>query len=70
MVIEIGDIVTCREKVEMVTAIYPRLKEGDIGIVVDASPEFSDYKVYGVVINGNTYYLFADEIEKIEPKED
>jgi hypothetical protein len=54
----------------MVTAIYPRLKAGDIGIVIDASPEFSDYKVYGIVINGNTYYLFADEIEKIEPKED
>jgi len=66
MVIEIGDVIACRKKVESISSLYPHLKEGDIGIVIDTAPEFNNLKVYGVVISGQTYYLFQDEIEKIE----
>jgi len=37
-----------------------------IGIVVAQSAEFNHVRIYGVAIEGHIYYLFEDEIKKLE----
>jgi ribosomal protein L24 len=61
-----GDIVVLLSKVEKITAIIGRLKAGMIGVVVETNPKFNRVQVYGVLINGEVYYLFEDECEKVE----
>ena len=61
-----GDIVILLPKVEKITAIIDRLKAGMIGVVVETNPKFNNVQVYGVLINGEVYYLFEDECEKVE----
>ena len=61
-----GDIVVLLSKVEKITAIIGRLKAGMIGVVVETNPKFNRVQVYGVLINGEVYYLFEDECEKVK----
>jgi ATP-dependent exoDNAse (exonuclease V) alpha subunit len=61
-----GDLVVTLPKVEKVRSIMGRLVEGLIGVVVETSPRFDDLNVYGVLIDGEMYYLFEDEISKME----
>ena len=66
MEIKEGDLVVTLPKVEKVRSIMGRLVEGLIGVVVETSPRFDDLNVYGVLIDGEMYYLFEDEISKME----
>jgi hypothetical protein len=61
-----GDLVVTLDKVENIKAIIGELKGGEIGVITETGPEFDTISVYGVVINEKMYYLFADEIEKLE----
>tara|TARA_R110000824_G_scaffold67875_2_gene175788 strand:- start:10 stop:219 length:210 start_codon:yes stop_codon:yes gene_type:complete len=64
--LEKGDIVITLPKVEKIQAIIGELGAGMIGIVVDRSAKFNHIRVYGVAIEGQIYYLFEDEIKKLE----
>tara|TARA_Y100001963_G_C6396285_1_gene272078 strand:+ start:54 stop:266 length:213 start_codon:yes stop_codon:yes gene_type:complete len=61
-----GDLVITLPKIGKVSAILGDLEEGLIGVIVETEPRFDNQKVYGVAINGRIYYLFEDEIEKLE----
>ena len=61
-----GDLVVTLAKVETIRAGSTELKEGLIGVVCELSPNFNDVRVYEVTIEGQTYYLFEDEIKKLE----
>ena len=63
-----GDLVITLDKVEKIRAIIDEIKGGMIGVVVDDGAKFDNTSVYGVSINGRIYYLFEDEIEKLEEK--
>lgn len=63
-----GDLVVTLPKVESIRAGSKELKEGLIGVVSGLSPNFNDVRVYEVTIEGQTYYLFEDEIERMEEK--
>ena len=62
-----GDLVITLKKVESINAVVD-LKEGMTGVITSATSEFDKTRVYGVLINGREYYLFEDEIEKLEEK--
>tara|TARA_Y100001937_G_scaffold80317_1_gene108816 strand:- start:1384 stop:1593 length:210 start_codon:yes stop_codon:yes gene_type:complete len=64
--LEEGDIIVTLPKVERIQAIIGRLERGMIGVVVETNPRFNNVQVYGVLVNGEIYYLFADEIQKVE----
>ena len=66
--LEEGDIIVTLPKVERIQAIIGRLERGMIGVVVETNPRFNNVQVYGVLVNGEVYYLFADEIQKVEEK--
>ena len=66
MEINEGDLVITLPKVERIKSIIGKIKSGMIGVVVEADSRFNRVKVYGVAINGVVYYLFEDEIEKLE----
>ena len=61
-----GDLVKTLPKVDKVKAILGKLGPDRIGVVVATSPRFNHVPVYGVLIDGEVYYLFEDEIEKLE----
>tara|TARA_R100000008_G_C3511257_1_gene128935 strand:- start:65 stop:274 length:210 start_codon:yes stop_codon:yes gene_type:complete len=61
-----GDIVITLPRVERITAVIGKLERGMIGVVVETNPKFNSVQVYGVLINGEVYYLFEDECEKVE----
>ena len=61
-----GDLVITLVKVENIQAVIGELKEGMVGVVSYSEPKFNKQRVYGVVINGKLYYLFEDEIKKLE----
>ncbi len=61
-----GDLVITLDKVEKIRAIIDEIKGGMIGVIVDDGAKFDNTSVYGVAINGRIYYLFEDEIEKLE----
>jgi hypothetical protein len=63
-----GDLVVTLKKVERIRAIVGQLKEGEIGVISETSAHFDRMNVYGVAIKGRIYYLFEDEIEKLEEK--
>ena len=63
-----GDLVVILPKVEKIRAVLGILEAGMIGVIVDHSAKFNDAIVYGVMIDGSLYYLFEDEIEKLEEK--
>ena len=66
MELEKGDLVITLPKVEKIKAILGKIKAGMIGVVVETSPRFDQISVYGISIDGIVYYLFEDEIEKLE----
>ncbi len=68
MELEKGDLVITLPKVERIKAVLGKIKSGMIGVIVETSPRFDRIKVYGVSIDGVVYYLFEDEIEKLEDK--
>jgi len=61
-----GDIIITLPRVERITAVMGKLKRGMVGVVVETNPRFNNVQVYGVLINGEVYYLFEDECEKVE----
>jgi len=61
-----GDLVVTLAKVEKIQAVVGELSEGMIGVISESEPQFDKQRVYGVVINGKEYYLFEDEIKKLE----
>ena len=61
-----GDLVITLKKVENIKAIMGKLKEGEIGVITETSAHFDKLNVYGVAIRDKIYYLFADEIKKLE----
>jgi len=62
-----GDLVITLKKVESIQAIVD-LREGMTGVIVATTAEFDSVKVYGVLIEGREYYLFEDEIKRLEEK--
>jgi hypothetical protein len=66
MELKYGDLIITLPKVEKIKAILRQLTGGMIGVVVEASAEFNKIKVYGILIDGEIFYLFEDEIEKLE----
>ena len=67
MDINMGDLIATLPAVSKIQAVI-NLKGGEMGIVVETGPVDTDLKVYGVMIDGHLYYLFEDEIEKLEAK--
>ena len=61
-----GDLVITLHKIEKIRSVIEKIKRGRIGVVVEASPQFDKKNVYGILIDGKVYYLFHDEIKKIE----
>jgi hypothetical protein len=66
MEIKEGDLVVTLPKVEKIRAIVNKLNRGRVGVVTSVSSEFKGKLVYGVLIDGEEYFLFNDEIEKME----
>ena len=67
MGIDTGDLVVLLPKIERIrTFIGEGLCRGMLGIVIDCNASFNAVRVYGVAVQGNVYYLFEDEIEKLE----
>tara|TARA_Y100001963_G_C6670620_1_gene394927 strand:- start:452 stop:664 length:213 start_codon:yes stop_codon:yes gene_type:complete len=61
-----GDLVITLAKVEKIRAIVDKLHEGQIGVVTSISSKFAGKLVYGVLIDGQEYFLFSDEVQKME----
>ena len=68
MEIKEGDLVVTLPRVEKIRAIIDKIGQGQIGVVTSVSSKFDSRLVYGVLIEGQEYFLFADEIEKLEKK--
>tara|TARA_R100001082_G_C4338708_1_gene149052 strand:- start:784 stop:993 length:210 start_codon:yes stop_codon:yes gene_type:complete len=68
MEIKEGDLVITLPKVEKINSIIDKLWKGKIGVVSSVSSRFESKKVYGVIIDGREFFLFADEIQKLEEK--
>tara|TARA_R110002110_G_scaffold140107_1_gene327186 strand:- start:1455 stop:1664 length:210 start_codon:yes stop_codon:yes gene_type:complete len=68
MVIKEGDLVITLPKVEKIRAIVDNVVKDQIGIVVSRSSKFDEKTVYGVLLDGEVYYLFEDEVELVEEK--
>ena len=66
MALKKGDLVKTLPKVEKIKAIIRQLQRDMIGMVVETNPRFNNARVYGILIDGDIYYLFEDEIEKLE----
>ena len=63
-----GDLVVTLPRVERIRAIIDQLGKGQVGVVTSISSKFDKKTVYGVLIDGEVYYLFEDEITKLEEK--
>jgi len=61
-----GDLVITLEKVESIRGILGEVKAGMTGVITATSSKFNKSIVYGVLIEGKEYFLFADEIQKLE----
>ena len=66
MEIKKGDLVITLPKVENIKKLNETLTRGMIGVVTNCTPKFNDIKVYEVVIDNKFFYLFEDEIKKME----
>tara|TARA_B100000424_G_C22728726_1_gene395290 strand:+ start:383 stop:586 length:204 start_codon:yes stop_codon:yes gene_type:complete len=66
MEIKEGDLVVTLPAVEKIKAIIKKLPTGAVGVVSSITPKFDRKTVYEVLIEGETYYLFEDEIQKLE----
>ena len=63
-----GDLVITLPQVEKIRAIIDKIGQGQVGVVTSISSKFDEKTVYGVLIDGEVYYLFEDEIEKMTRK--
>ena len=63
-----GDLVVTLPKVEKIRAIIDKIGQGQIGVVVNMRSRVDKKTVYGDLLDGTIYYLFEDEIEKLEKK--
>ena len=63
-----GDLVITLPKIDEVRSVLGKVGQGLVGVIVETSANFDSMQVYGVLIDGETYYLFEDEIEKVEEK--
>lgn len=63
-----GDLVITLKKVESVKGILGEIKAGMTGVITVTGSQFNNSIVYGVLIEGREYFLFTDEIEKVEDK--
>ena len=61
-----GDLVVTLPKVEKIKAIVENMESNMLGFITSVSSEFDGKIVYGVLIDGKEYFLFEDEIEKME----
>ena len=61
-----GDLVITLPNVDKVRSVAGKLGKDAVGVVVESSPRFDTMSVYGVLIDGEVYYLFEDEITKVE----
>ena len=61
-----GDLVITLPTVEKIRAIIDKIDKDQIGVVTSISSKFDEKTVYGVLMEGIVYYLFEDEIEKVE----
>ena len=61
-----GDLVVTLERVDKVKSVLGKLGKDLVGVIVETSPRFDTMSVYGVLIDGDVFYLFEDEIEKVE----
>ena len=61
-----GDLVITLPQVEKIRAIIDKIGQGQVGVVTSISSKFDSKTVYGVLIDGEVYYLFEDEIKKME----
>ena len=68
MEIKEGDLVITLPRVERIRAILDRIVAGQIGVVTSVSSRFDGKWVYGVLIDGQEYFLFDDEVKKLEKK--
>jgi len=66
MELKSGDLVITLPKVERIEAIIGNLKAGMVGVIIKSSPRIHGAQVYAVSVDGHTYYLFEDEIKKME----
>ena len=63
-----GDLVVTLPRVDKVKSVLGKLGKDLVGVIVETSPRFDTMNVYGVLIDGEVYYLFEDEIEIVEAK--
>ena len=61
-----GDLVVTLPKIESVRSVLGKVEGGMLGVIVETSANFDTMNVFGVLIDGQVYYLFEDEIEKVE----
>ena len=61
-----GDLVVTLPKVDKVKSILGKLGHDLVGVIVETSANFDTMNVFGVLIDGDIYYLFEDEIAKVE----
>lgn len=66
MALKKGDLVKTLPKVEKIKAVIGKIKGDMIGVIVETNPKFNSVQVYGVLIDGEIYFLFEDEVEKLE----
>jgi|9_EtaG_2_1085328.scaffolds.fasta_scaffold24602_2 hypothetical protein len=64
MAINNGDLVITLPKIKEIQSIV-NLEVGQMGFVVEIE-HGTQSTVYGVIIDGKKYYLFDDEIKKVE----
>ena len=61
-----GDLVITLDKVENIRAIVGGVKSNALGVIVETSANFDTMNVFGILIDGQIYYLFEDEFKKVE----
>tara|TARA_Y100000593_G_scaffold42243_1_gene80885 strand:+ start:2210 stop:2413 length:204 start_codon:yes stop_codon:yes gene_type:complete len=61
-----GDLVVTLPKIDKVKSVIGKVGKGLVGVIVETTAHFDTMNVYGVLIDGAVYYLFEDEIEKVE----
>ena len=61
-----GDLIVTLPRVEKIRAIIDQIGKDQIGVVTSISSKFDSKTVCGVLIDGEIYYLFEDEITKLE----
>ena len=66
MEIKEGDLVITLPRVERIRAILDRIVAGQVGVVTSVSSRFDGRWVFGVLIEGQEYFLFDDEVKKLE----